>query len=133
MKARTALKLLLGIIGSVLLVHLSFILKIIPYDIAWGGNLENDQQMYIFESISILINLFLAWILLIKGNYVKQQVSPKVVRIVLWVFLVLFVLNTIGNVFAKTNFEKFFALITLSLALLIWVVLKKDKQSQNAN
>lgn len=37
----------------------------------------------------------------------------------LWVFFILFLLNTVGNLLAKTTFEKWFALVTLLLAGLI--------------
>jgi hypothetical protein len=82
--------------------------------------------MYIFETISIIINLFLGIILLIKGNYIKQIIPIKVVNLILWIFLIIFGLNTIGNVLAKTNFEKLFAIITLASSILIWIILKKQ-------
>jgi len=119
---------MLCLIGLVILFHLSIVFKIVPYDIAWGGNLKSDQEMYVFEAISILINLLLGGILLIKGGFVKQLISSKIVNVVLWVFFGLFVLNTVGNVLAKTNFEKYFAILTLLFAVLIWVILKKDKK-----
>jgi hypothetical protein len=50
----------------------------------------------------------------------------KIVNITLWIFLFLFSLNTIGNIFAETNFEKFFTLVTLAFAVLIWIALKND-------
>jgi hypothetical protein len=35
---------------------------------------------------------------------------------------VLFTLNTIGNLFAETNFEKYFTLLTLLSSVLIWLI-----------
>ncbi len=88
--------------------------------------------MYVFESVSILINAFLFFVLLIKGNYLSEMIPLKIVNIILWGFLFLFGLNTIGNSFAETNFEKFFTLLTLAFAVLIWIVLKKsEKQIPN--
>lgn len=104
------------------------LLRIIPYNIAWGGRLTNDNEMYVFETMSILMNVFLSWIVLMKGNLVKLRLSYKAINIVLGIFLGLFVLNTIGNVFAKTNFEKFFALLTGLSAFLIWNIVKQKKQ-----
>ena len=40
-------------------------------DITWGGNLKNDSAMYTAEVLSIIINLFLGLILLIKGKYIS--------------------------------------------------------------
>ncbi len=125
--SNNTLKILLGIISLVILFHICILLKIIPYNIAWGGRLTNDNEMYVFETISILINLFLLWILLMKGNLVKFKFSIKTVTIILWIFFGLFVLNTIGNILAKTNFEKFFAVLTAVLAILVWKTIKQKK------
>ncbi|RYM34913.1 hypothetical protein ERX46_05930 [Brumimicrobium glaciale] len=123
--SKNAIKLLLGLLTAITIFHICILLKIIPYDIAWGGRLQNDQEMYVFESISILVNLFLIWILLMRGNLVKFKFSNRIVNIILWIFFVIFILNTIGNVFAKTNFEKFFALVTGLFAFLLFRILKK--------
>ena len=127
MNFNTSIKIFLGILLSVILFHLCIVLKIVPYTIAWGGRLTNDTEMYIFESISILINLFLCWILLMKGDYVKFKFSNTTISIFLWIFFGLFILNTIGNIFAKTNFEKLFAILTGFSAILIWNIVKHKK------
>lgn len=127
MTAKLSIKIILCIIIAVTVFHICILFKLIPYDIAWGGRLTNDQEMYVFESISIVINLFLGLVLLIKGNFIKQLLPIKAVNAILWVFLVIFALNTVGNLLAKTNFEKLFSIITLALSLLLWVILKKPK------
>jgi hypothetical protein len=89
--------------------------------------------MIAFETISIVINLFLVFILLMKGNYIKFTFRQKTLKIILWIFLVLFTLNTIGNIFAKTSFEKFFAILTLVFALLIWKILRENKNENKTS
>ena len=137
MKLSTAksmsIKLLIGLLTLVILFHGCIMAKIIPYGIAWGGRLENDTQMYIFESVSILINAFLITVLLLKANYIHHRFSDKLLHGILWVFQLLFILNTIGNILAKTNFEKFFAILTFAFAMLIWIILKKDKNITDAS
>lgn len=128
MNPKTAIKTMLYLLAAVLLFHLCIMLKIVPYEITWGGRLKNDSQMYIFETISILINLFLFLILLIKGTYLKEYMPMKIVNLILWLFFILFGLNTLGNILAKTNFEKFFTLLTLAFSILIWIILWKDKK-----
>ena len=110
---------MLYLLVVVILFHLCIMLKIVPYEISWGGRLKNDTEMYVFETISIIINLLLFSILLIKGKYLGRFISMKIVNAALWVFLVVFGLNTIGNILAKTYFEKFFALLTLFFSILI--------------
>ena len=122
-----AIKIFLGQLILIILFHLCIIIKIIPYNITWGGRLTNDTEMYVFEAISILINVFLSWVLLMKGNLVKYKFSNQVVNIILWIFFAIFILNTIGNVFAKTFFEKFFAILTGLSAILIWNIIKEKK------
>ena len=122
-----SIKIFLGLLLAIILFHISIILKIIPYDITWGGRLKSDAEMYVFEAISILINVFLSWLLLMKGKFVKYRFPNHVVNGILWIFFAIFILNTIGNIFAKTFFEKFFALLTCLSALLIWNIIKEKK------
>ena len=120
----TAMKLMLSIVSVVTIFHVCILLKIIPYEITWGGRLKDDAEMYVFETISILINFILGMTLLMKGAYIKPIIPLKVVNVILWVFFVLFGLNTIGNIIAKTNFEKMFAVLTLMSSIFIWVILR---------
>jgi len=135
MKAKTAICILLGLLLLVILFHLAIVLKFIPYDIAWGGRIEDESQMYALETVSIVINLFLVIILLMKGQHLKMRFNEKLTNGMLWLFLVLFALNTIGNLLAKTIFEKCFAILTLVFAIMIWFILKskhvneKDKSN----
>ena len=129
MNSKIAIKLLLCMFGAVILFHFSILFKLIPYDISWGGHLKNDTEMYAFEAVSILINVLLIVLVLIKGKLIKAIVPLKFVNSALWVFFVLFCLNTLANFFAATNFEKYFSILTAAAAYLIWVILKKPKPS----
>lgn len=131
MNSKTGIKIMLWLLVTVMLFHISIILQIIPYEITWGGRLKNDAEMYVFESISIVINLLLFSLLLIKGHYIREFIPIRIVNIILWIFLVLFGLNTVGNLFANTYFEKSFSLLTLASVVLILIILKKDKKQVN--
>ena len=132
MNPKLTIKVLVWLIAAVSLFHLTILIKIIPYEITWGGKLKNDAEMYLFESISILINLFLTYVLLIKGEYVSKLISTEVVNIILWVFLFIFGLNTLGNILAETLFEKSLSLLTLVFTFLLWNILKKSKKRQQS-
>ena len=132
MNPKLTIKILLWLIAAVTLFHLTILIKIIPYEITWGGKLKNDAEMYLFESISILINLFLGYVLLIKGEFVSKLISTKVVNIILWVFLFIFGLNTLGNILAETLFEKSLSLLTLVFTFLLWNILKIVKKDIKA-
>lgn len=128
----SAIKILLGLNIAGLLFHACTLLKLIPYDVTWSGKLKNDTEMYRLEFTSVLINLFFCLILLMKGNYTSYQFPPVVIKIILWVCFVLFVFSTVANLFAKTNLEKSFAILTFIYAILIGMVLRnKDKTLVN--
>ena len=119
------IKMMLGLLFAAIVFHLFIVIKIIPYDITWGGRLQNDTEMYVFETSSILVNVFLSWVLLMKGNHVTYKFPNKVVNVILWIFFVIFILNTVGNIFAKTFFEQQFALLTGISAILLLIILKR--------
>lgn len=118
------INILLVLTALATIFHLLILIKFIPYEITWGGKLKTDREMYIFESISILINLFYMYLLAQKGGYLGPLFGPKSLSILLWIFFIIFSLNTIGNVFAKTNLEKGFALLTLTNAVCLWILNK---------
>ena len=124
MKRNSYILIFLGLLSLIILFHLAILIKLIPYDTTWGGRLKSDQEMYLFEGISILLNLFLVLILLIKGAFIKAIIPIKVVNILLWIFFSLFALNTIGNFFADNTFEKWMSLLTLIFVFLLWKILR---------
>ena len=130
-KMSTAILVMLFLLTLVILFHLLILVHVIPYEITWGGRLQNDNEMYIFETISILINLFLGWILLMKAQLVTYKFRPGIVNFLLWLFLGMFLINTIGNIFAATTLERFFSILTLLFAVLIWRILRGNIDKKN--
>jgi hypothetical protein len=132
MKPKLVIRFLLSILIPVTLFHISVLLKIVPQDIIWGGRLGSDSEMYMLEGISIIISIYLTVVLMIKGSFIRPFLSPKVVNFSLWVFLVLFILNTVGNVFAKSATEQLFGLLTMVMSVLLWTVLKKQDTQKSS-
>lgn len=127
MKYLTHITLLKVLLIAVILFHIAVIVKVIPYYIVCGGQLKNDTEMYVFEAISIGINLFFGAVVILKINVIKSRLLNKILDIILWIFLALFVMNTISNAFAKTIIEKSFAILTLTFVILIWEILNTKK------
>lgn len=101
------------------LFHILIIARIIPYNIVWGGRLENVSQMYVFETVSLTINLAIAAVIGVKIGYIKPYISEKVVRIILWGLVMLFSLNTVGNLVSINSLEAIlFTPITIIAAIL---------------
>ena len=93
MKKEVALKLMLGILFLVIVFHTLILTQIIPYTIVWAGKLKTTNEMFVFEIISIFINLFIVLILLLKGGLIKNNFSNKLLNGILWVFIILFFQN----------------------------------------
>lgn len=123
-----ALKIILGLEAAVIIFHLLIIIRIIPFEIVWAGKLKTVDEMYVFEIVSVLINLILMAVLLLKGNYINNKINQVIINGILWFFVFVFALNTVGNIMAKTFFEKaVFTPLTLLLAILIWIIIRNSK------
>lgn len=103
---------------AVMVYHICIMVGIVPYEMVWGGKLKSRDQMLVFESISIAINL-----LLIGAVWAYFHSHPpgyhKAGRILMWLFGVLFAVNTLGNIFAENLWEAIiFTPITALLSVL---------------
>ncbi len=117
---RLAINTMVTLLSLVLLFHVLVMTGMIPYEIVWAGKLKTQRDMLRFESISIVINLFLLMVVCVKAGYLKIRVARAVLNVILWLFVCLFGLNTVGNLFAETNFEKVaFTPLTLLFAVLL--------------
>jgi hypothetical protein len=76
-----------------LVYHHLVLMQVVPMDMAWGGRLKTLEEMYVFESISITINL-----LFLYGIWRKS-------RIVYALLTIIFALNTVGNLVAVNFWE----------------------------
>lgn len=108
---------LIIIFSIVIPFHILVILGMIPFTIIGGGRVENETQMMQVEIIAILINAIMLAIVLMKAGFLRWQLPSTVIKISLWVMTILFVLNTIGNIFSKSEIERaLFTPLTLVLA-----------------
>jgi len=131
MNSSVSVKSLVLLISLVIFFHLAIVFQFIPYTIAWGGRINSLQEMYVFEFFSIVINLFLIAVLMMRGNYIKHFFSQKIVTLILWIYFLIFCLNTLGNLFAKTNLEKSFSVLTLLFAVLLFIILNNKNFNKN--
>jgi hypothetical protein len=114
----------------IIIFHFFVLLQIIPFENVWAGKLKSIEEMYVYESISIVINCLLIIIVLVKGQIINLKISPKVINTVLWIFVILFSLNTLGNLTSKTNLETIIATpLTFIFALLcLRIVINTNKE-----
>lgn len=117
------------LLSAVIVFHILILSEIIPYTAVWAGRLRTDQEMYVFETISILINVVLLLALLQKVNYIKRIFSEKLLNIILWIFVVIFALNTFGNLFSKNIVELILGTaLTAISSFLCWIIVRKKEE-----
>lgn len=128
MTKKRALKIMFFILGVVLCFHILIIMEIIPFDKVWAGKLSSVEEMRKFELFSILFNLFILLILFIKNKKIENHKNSKIVDVFIWIIVVIFSLNTIGNLFSKSWVELVFGtLLTLICACLCYFIVRKEK------
>ena len=127
MKSRkTAMRTMITLLCVVLVFHFLVLFEVISYEVVWGGRISSIQEMRVFEGVSILLNTFLIIILLIKAKNIRHNTKNKLVDSVIWIFVVLFALNTIGNLFSETWIELVAGTALTSLSsFLCWVIVRK--------
>ena len=106
------------ILSGIIIFHFLVIADIIPFNIAWGGNLADKAQLYTMETISIAINTLMLFIILIYCGAVKFDINRNVIIGAVWIMFGLFLLNTLGNLMAKNWLETYiFTPLTLILSI----------------
>lgn len=122
-----AVNTMLILLCSTSIIHILVLLQVIPYEIVWGGLLESIQEMIVFELISIVLTSILLFTILIKGKYLNLKISPKILNVILWVYVILFSFNTVGNLFATTTLETIlFTPLTIMAVLLCYRITKYE-------
>jgi hypothetical protein len=110
---------MLALIAGLVVFHLFVLIGVIPYGVVWGGRLEDTSEMWLFEVVSIVILILVAAVVATRGGHMHGVIPERGVVPLLWMLVVLFVLNTVGNLFAATMVETVvFTPFTLASAVL---------------
>jgi uncharacterized membrane protein len=111
--------LLLILLGILIVFHILILFKKIPHDIIWAGKIQSREQLIQLELISIAVSLLMATFVALKMGYIDWIQNPVAINVSMWVLFAFFSFNTLGNLTAKTFFEKYvFGTMTLIMALL---------------
>jgi len=125
----------LFLMGVLVLFHLSILIGIFffdyaPIDFLWGGQMKTIEQLLKFEIISFLVSLVFFFLVLINSKRLNLPKLIGVAHAAMWVLFVMFLLNTIANLLAKTTFEKVFAIVTGLLAFLMLRIALEKRQNK---
>ena len=112
---------LITLLVLVTIFHILVITGILPSEVVWGGNEKPPAQLIILELVSIGVNAFMLFIVLMRAGFIRRRMSDTSLRIVLWAMFAIFVLNTLGNFVSENRFERnVFGPLTVFMALLTW-------------
>jgi hypothetical protein len=89
-----------------LLLHIVVLLKIIPYNIVWGGRLKSYSEMYRFEIFSILITIVFILVIWAKAGFGMSNIPGIIITLALWLMTCLFLINTVSNAISKNKIER---------------------------
>lgn len=115
-----------NVVGNILLIllallvvfHLLVITGIIPFGIIWAGKINNRTQLLRMESISLVVLALAMLLVASKMGYLTFIDNPAVVNGGMWVLFGFFLLNTLGNLTAKSTLEKYgFGALTFLMSL----------------
>ena len=121
--ARQAGNTLLVLFSLMIVFHLVVIMGFVPIDMVWGGKLETMDELVVAEIIAILITLLGMATVAIRIGTLNAPRLAGAAKVLMWIMVVLFVLNTIGNAFAETDIERYAGgAATLLLSFLSWRV-----------
>jgi len=102
------------------LFHVLVMLKLLPSNIVWGGQVgDSESNLLMMEGVSLIVTLLIMAIVVIRLRYFNSGKLKIVSSIGIWVVFVLFVLSTIGNLSSNVSAEKLiFTPLSVILALL---------------
>jgi hypothetical protein len=104
-----------------LFMHVLILFKIIPYHFVWGGQINNSTDLFIFESISIIVQILFLFIIAVKAGYLFKGKFNRIVTIGIWTMFAIMILNTLGNVVSSSYLETMVMTpITALLAILLF-------------
>lgn len=130
---RAAGHIILAINTAALFMHILILWNILPYEFVWGGRLKSQEDLVIFEMISILIQMVFILIVAVKLGYFLNGRFKKTVNVGLWIMFGIMVLNSAGNAASNSDLEKqLMTPLTVLLALLV-LRLAIEKESEKTN
>jgi hypothetical protein len=117
--AKLAGNILLAALGLVFIFHILVLLRVLPADIVWGGQIRGvEVNLFMLEGVALLVTLVFILIVAAKTGYVQAGKLSGVVNIGVWLIFVFLLLNTLGNFASGVSFENLIAApLTIILAL----------------
>ncbi len=118
---------LITLLTMLVVVHVLILLRVIPYEMVWGGRLQDVSEMRRFEAVSIVVTLLMLVVVAVRGRFLNIKINPMILHAALWAMFGLFLLNTLGNLLSNHFFEKWVFAPTTSILSLFCLRLASTK------
>lgn len=117
--AKLAGNVLLFSLGLLFVFHILVLLKVIPANIVWGGQIKGvPENLVSLETVALLVTAIFILIVAVKTGYFQAGKWSGVINVGVWLIFAYLLLNTLGNLASGISLEKLiFAPITIILAL----------------
>jgi hypothetical protein len=117
--AKLAGNITLILLAILIIFHVLVLMRAIPHEIVWGGQISDVSSLVYFEGFAIMLTFIFALIIGIKTGHIKYVITRKLANIGVWLISAYFLINTTGNLASGITAEKMiFAPITILLTLL---------------
>jgi len=111
-------RIILVILASLIVFHLSVIIGIMPAYWVWGEQADESTVLPL-ELIAIVINISFGIFILIKTRYLADRNHSKVVNIGLYVIFAFLLFRTVNQFISEVSADRYiFAPIAFILAIL---------------
>jgi hypothetical protein len=125
---KIAVRLLLILSCLALIFHILVLVRIIPFSIVWGGRISTVSEMQRFEITSLFINGLLLFVVMKKGGLISLNLPSSLTQTILWFYVISFIFNTLGNLFAKADLESLiFTPLTIVSAILCYRIVREKQ------
>src|SRR5690242_18396629 len=117
--AKLAGNVLLFSLGLLFIFHILVLLRVIPADIVWGGQIKGVPANFgTLETVALLVTALFILIVAAKTGYISAGKLSAFVNVGIWLVFAYLLLNTLGNLASGISLEKLlFTPVTIILAL----------------
>jgi len=121
---------LIVIFSLTIVFHILVLVSVIPFDMIWGGRIKTLDEMYVFEAVSLSLNLVFLMVILIHSRIWFIKFPQKLIQFLLWVMVVVFMLNTVGNLLSKSTTETMiFTPLTILITIFCLIILLRKQNA----
>lgn len=121
---------LIVIFSLTIVLHILVLVSVIPFDMIWGGRIKTLEEMYVFEAVSLSLNLVFLMVILIHSRIWLIKFPQKLIQSLLWVMVVVFMLNTVGNLLSKGTTETMiFTPLTIMITMFCLIILLRKQNA----